>query len=542
MSATNSDHRIRRILIVGGGTAGWLSAAYLRRALSPDTEITLVESSDVPPIGVGEATIPTLRFTFDFLGLDEAEWMRECNASYKMAIKFENWLHGQGEHYYHTFTNRSTTKADVLINPWGRPYFPDVGLGISPMHYWLAKKLAGEEVEPYAYACLPSTLLCEKKLAPRCPDHPELDRLSAYHFDAGLVAKYLARVAKERGVHHVIGHVADAEQAAEDGSITAVTTKDGRRLEADLFIDCSGFRSLLIEQTLKEPFLSDAQHLLVDSAIAIPSENHPERDGLNSYTIASAQRAGWTWDIPLFHRNGTGYVYSSQFIDGEAAEQELREFLGPRAAGASARHLRLRVGKMRNLWVKNCIAIGLSGSFLEPLESTSIFMTEYQLAQLVTFFPDKRFAPSRVRAYNDVLNDMYNDIRDFIVLHYVLSKRRDTPFWVEATRDSCLTDSLRERLEFFRENMPIHERQSLPLFKTISYAQILAGMDCLPEFSTPLLAHVDRDLGERALLALRQERNRALESLPSHYDYLKSVHDGTIKIGGTRGRSRRLAP
>lgn len=518
-----SEHRIRRILIVGGGTAGWLSAAYLQRALAKDTEITVVESTDVPTIGVGEATIPTLRYTFDFLGLDEAEWMRECNASFKMGIKFVDWLKGEGEHYFHTFNARGPAQAESLINPWGRPYFPEIGNGFDPMHYWLKKKLAVEAVEPYAMACLPSTALCEQQRAPRSAEHPEAERVSAYHFDAGLVAQYLANVAKTRGVTHVIGHVENIEQA-ENGFVSALTLRDGRRLEADLFIDCSGFRSVLVGGALQEPFESDAKHLLVDSAVAIPCEHNPELDGLNPFSTVTAQRAGWTWDIPLYHRRGTGYVYSGNHIDQETAERELRAFLGPAGEAGQARHLRLRVGKRRNLWVKNCVAIGLSGSFLEPLESTSIFMTEYQLAQLLTFFPDTRFAEARVRQYNQVLNDMYADIRDFIVLHYVLSKRRDTPFWVDATQPDVLTESLRVLLDGARENLPVHQRFASSLFRPINYAQILAGMDYLPTVSSPILEHMDPRWGEQALQRLRDERHAALELLPGHYEYLRSFH------------------
>ncbi len=518
-----TEGRIRKILIVGGGTAGWLSAAYLQRALSPDTEITLVESPEVPTIGVGEATIPTLRFTFDFLGLEEAEWMPACNASFKMAIKFVNWLHGEGEHYYHTFTNRSTERVDTLINPWGRPYFPDLGRGLSPMHYWVEKKLRGDSVEPYALACIPGTDVCDHKKAPRCPERPELTQPSAYHFDASYVARYLSKVAQERGVRRVPGHVESVEKA-EDGSLSAVVLRDGRRLEAEMFIDCTGFRSLLIGQALQEPFESDSDHLLIDNAVAINCPHDAPREGLNSFTTATAQSAGWTWDIPLYHRSGTGYVYSSKFIDKDAAERELREFLGPRHEGIEARHIKLRVGKRRNLWVKNCVAMGLAGSFLEPLESTSIFMTEYQLANLITFFPDKRFADARIRAYNKIIRATYEDVRDFIVLHYVLSKRRDTPFWVEATRDEVIPDSLRERLEFFRESVPVVDEIPVPVFRAPNYAQVLAGMDYLPGHSSPLLAHFDDEHGERMLQNVRKEREEALAAMPGHYEYLQQLH------------------
>ena len=433
------------------------------------------------------------------------------------------WLDGKGEHYFHTFTNRNTSRPDTLINPWGKPYFPEFGAGLSPMHHWLTKKLRGESIDTFARECLPSTMVCEAKKAPRCPNRPELDRLAAYHFDAALVARYLSSVAQQRGVERVAGHVERVERA-ESGLIEAVSLRDGRRLEADLFIDCSGFRSLLLGQALEEPFVSDAKHLLVDAAVAIPCSHDPERDGLASYTTSTAHSAGWSWDIPLYHRNGTGYVYSSQFLDSEAAERELRTFLGSRSEGGSARHLKLRIGKMRNLWVENCIGMGLAGSFLEPLESTSIFMTEYQLAQLINLFPDKRFSKPRIRAYNLVTQEMYDDIRDFIVMHYVLSRRRDTPFWVEATRDEVMPDSLRTRLEFFRESVPVNERLPVALFKTLSFAQILAGMDHLPGFPTPLSAHFDERHGEAALQRLRAERDDAVAGLPDHYGYLKSLH------------------
>lgn len=519
---STAERRIRKIVIVGGGTAGWLSAAYLNRALSVETDITVVESSAARPIGVGEASLPTLRHTFDFLGMKEKDWMPACNATYKMAIRFDGWLEGNGERYYHSFVERSHGVEDSLIRPYERPFFPEVGQGFSLAHYWLKKKLAGEPVGQYADLCLSGPALCDANKSPRLAERPDLSQPYAYHVDAGLVADYLKQLACSRGVRHVLGHV-DAVNKAQDGSVQSVTMRNGQTLQGDLFIDCSGFRSLLLGEALQEPLVSDSQALLCDSAVTISADNCPERRGIRPYTIATAQRSGWSWDVPLFHRNGTGYVYSSDFVEADEAEAELRAFLGPRAQSRDAQHIKMRVGKRRDVWVKNCVAVGLSGSFLEPLESTSIFMSEFQLAQLITFFPDREFSPARRLAYNQVIQNVYEDMRDFIVLHYVLSKRRDTAFWRAATTQERISISLRERLELYNENLPVHEQLSIPVFRNTSFTQVLAGMNRLPSASYPILDHCEPVCAQQALQRAAAKTAAALAGLPDHYTQLVAM-------------------
>jgi tryptophan halogenase len=291
-----------------------------------------------------------------------------------------------------------------------------------------------------------------------------------------------------------------------------------------MFIDCSGFRGLLINGALEEPFMSDAKYLACDAAVALPAANMPERDGILPYTTATALSAGWSWRVPLFHRFGCGYVYSSDHLDASAAEQELRDLLGP-TAGETANHLRMRVGRCRRSWVNNCVAIGLSSCFLEPLESTAIFLVEYQLAQLVNLFPSRRFAPARIHRYNETLNDMYDHLRDFIVMHYCTTTRNDTPFWRRIRDDMPIPDSLATTLEEYRAGVMPQDRLRFRLFRSRSYAAILSGMGVYPEYGPPILDHAPVAAGD-ALLAEIAERTAALLArLPTHYDYVRGLHE-----------------
>ncbi len=510
--------RIKSIVILGGGTAGWLSAAYLNRALSDDTTITLIESSAIPTVGVGEATIPTLRTTMDFLGLSEDVWMPKCNATFKTAIRFNGWLDAKEPNagFYHPFGDR----PDQFVAPWDKPHFPVVDPGFAMYHHWLARKLRGETTKPMTYECHPTAALCDAYKSPRHANSDVHQIRSAYHVDAGLMAAMLREVAKERGVQHVIDTVDDVV-LAENGNVDYLQTTKGLKLEAQLFIDCSGFRGRIINEALGETFISDAPALKCDTAVAIQSKADPERDGIRPYTLSTAIKHGWVWDVPLMHRSGCGYVYSSECISRDEAEAELRAFLGPRSDEMPARHLKMRIGRNKRAWVKNCIAIGLSSCFLEPLESTGIFLTEYQLGSLLPVFPSANMEDVLRRRYNAMIEDVYLELRDFIVLHYATTHRDDSSFWKMVRNETVVPDTLREKLELFDVCLPILDGLKFTVFKGQSYACILDGMGRIPSQPYPILEHVD--VGTTAVEAVQQRTEKLLAELPDHYACLREM-------------------
>jgi tryptophan halogenase len=525
MRAMNGNkNRIESIVIVGGGTAGWLSAAYLNRALGPGVKITVVESPTIQRIGVGEATVSTLRYTMAFLGLADEDWMPHCNATYKTAIRFADWNRPPTEgappdHYDHPFFER----REDLVKPFGMGYFPERGEGISICHYWHARHLAGDR-EPFASACFSGPAICDARLSPREIGSRDYALFTAYHLDAFLVGDFLRDLSVARGVEHVRDDVIDVT-LDECGFIASVSTRGGRTIEGQLFLDCTGFRGLLINGALKVPFVSEGRSLLCDSAVAMPAAHHPPERGLAPFTTSTARGAGWIWEIPLYHRYGTGYVYSSRFESPEGAERELRTFLGGRADDSPANHLNMRVGRNARMWEKNCVAVGLSGCFVEPLESTTIFLIEYTLANLVTYFPDKRFAAPRAEQFNRTMQDMFEEIRDFIILHYVLANRRETPFWKAVHEETLIPDSLKEKLAYLGECLPMLDHFSNFVFRERSYTCVLAGLGKLPPSPLPLLAHLDPRLGEERFAEARRKTADLVSRLPGHREYLSWMYE-----------------
>ncbi len=522
------DTHIRKILIVGGGTSGWLSAAYLQRALGATVEITLVESKRIGRVGVGEATIPTLRATMDFLGYPDELWMPRVGATYKAAIRFVSWSQNPNprvsDSYWHPFISR----PEPFARPYEKPFFPEIGQGVSLLQYGLKRRLDGS-TQSIAEMLTPTPALCMAKRSPRHPSDESLSEVWAYHIDAHRFADFLEEKTKERGVRHIVDDVVDAD-CNENGSLRSVRTSGGLRLEADLFLDCTGFRGMLINRTLEEPFISDGNKLLCDSAVAIPCESDPARDGLEPFTTATALDHGWTWNIPLLHRTGCGYVYSRQFTSPGKAEEELRAHLGHRAGDTSPLHLRMRVGYTQNAWVKNCIAIGLSASFIEPLESTGIFLTEHALAALISLFPDRRFDAATTRKYNAMVRDMYEEARDFVMLHYLVSRRDDTEFWKASREAIDIPDTLGEKLAFFQTRLPTLDVLKVTIFRDFNYTCILDGNHKLPPTPHPLLRHIGDSAGERALTTIQQRTNSLLEHLPTHYDYLTQMANSPDSI------------
>jgi flavin-dependent dehydrogenase len=511
---------IRSVLVVGGGTAGWLSAAYLHRALGKNVTVTLVESPNIPRIGVGEATVSTLKNTMAFLGFDESDWMPHVGATYKTAVRFEQWNRpvSEGrEHFYHPFFEH---RQEPMVHPLPT-WLLEVGDGISLMHYWHARKLAGDPT-PYAYAVFPGPAICDARKAPYFDGASDWAIPTAYHLDAHKFAAFMTAKIVERGVRHLRDDVTTVRRDSA-GFIAGIVTKDHGELTADLYIDCTGFRSVLLGKTLEEPFDSAATYLWNDSAVAMRPKNAP--GDLEPYTLARASDAGWMWNIPLYHRSGTGYVYSSRYKSKDEAEREIRGYLGDRADEETpANHLKFTPGRYRRAWVKNCVAIGLAANFIEPLESTTIFLIEYALGNLLSLLPDRGFDAARAQRYNRIVGQMFDEVRDFIVLHFVLSKRRDTPYWRDLCETRAVPDSLAEHLEFFRASMPLGERFRNFVFRERSYACLMSGLGHLPSSPHPLLAHVGDEEANAAFAEMAERSKDLAARLPGHRAYLERAY------------------
>jgi hypothetical protein len=514
MTAPANSAPLRKILIVGGGTAGWFSAAFLSRLLASaaDTacEISLIEASDIPTVGVGEATIPPILQLFNRLGLSEADFMRASQATFKLGIKYAGWTHeGADSYFYHPFFIGGTSRLLDFSN------------------LWLWKRLNGQATTAYADACHVATLFAENHRAPKLAASTgyQAPVSYAYHLDAGLVADYLKRCFRGK-IRHIVDTVTEVV-TAEDGSISHLVTGAHGRLYADLFLDCSGFRGLLINETLREPFVPYRDCLLNDRALAaqVPYPDEPRRP---PYTTARAMSSGWSWDIPLFHRRGVGYVYCSDFISDGQAEEEFRRHLGAPGEGVELRRIRMRVGRHRNLWVKNCVAVGLAGGFIEPLESTGLDLIQKGLATLLHCFPDKSFNAALAGVYNETMTRYYDQIRDFIALHFCVTTRRDTPYWRACAEDLELSDSLRQLMAVWREaNGKIYLSRPGTFgeyFGPLSYYCILIGMGYLPEEGPSLYGVADSTSLERDWAAEGAKARQFLGLLPDHDRYLAELH------------------
>ncbi|WP_369228741.1 tryptophan halogenase family protein (plasmid) [Streptomyces sp. R39] len=509
-----------------------MTASYLGRALGPTVRITVLEAPAVPKIGVGEATIPNLqKVFFDFLGLSEEEWMPECNASFKMGIRFINWRTpgaGQAEARPHG------TRRDHFDHLFGLLPSHD-GLPLS--HYWTHRRLGGATDEPFDYACYSQPAIFDRKLSPRYLDGTRWASY-AWHFDANLVADFLRRFAVEKqGAVHIEDRFTEAE-VNQRGHITAVTTETGRRLEADLFVDCSGFRGLLINQVMKEPFLDMSDHLLNDRAVATQVPHDDEAYGVEPYTSAIAMSSGWTWKIPMLGRFGTGYVYSSRFASQDEATEEFCRMWGLDPETQPLNHIKFRVGRNRRAWVKNVVGIGLSSCFVEPLESTGIYFVYAALYQLAKHFPDKRFDPVLIDRFNREVETMFDDTRDFIQAHFSFAPRNDTAFW-QACKELELADDFKAKVAQYKAglgvNLPItdeanyygnFEAEFRNFWSNANYYCVFTGLDVLPDHTMPVLSHRPASLEsvEEVFADVGRRRDELLKTLPSTHDYLRRLH------------------
>lgn len=506
-----SNAPVEKIVIVGGGTSGWMSAAFLSSLLGATSNgdrkvnITLIESPKTNRIGVGESTVPSLRNTMSYMNVSEEDWMQKCNATFKLGIKFENWSHANSldsnNFFWHPFEDIQSTG----------------GVGLE--YFWLKRKIL-ENKEPLAYACALAPSLCDQKKSPKTQNGESTlaNYGYAYHLDSTLFSDYLEKLSIQRGVVHIVDHVKDVS-LRKDGCIDFLSTEANGDIHGDLFIDCTGFQRLLIQKALNETFISFSDCLICDSAVAlqIPYDSTKGRV-IEPFTTSTALKSGWKWDVPLRDRRGVGYVFSRQFISWDQAETELRESVGFKEQDIAVKRVKFEPGRMNNIWVKNCLAIGLASGFVEPLEATGIYLVEAALKSLIDYFPDKSFEPKTLEKYNSTMATLYSNIRDFITLHYCLTKRDDTSFWSHNRYGLTIPDSLASRLDLWSRFLPSANDldAGLLLFDERSYLYILAGMDYLPEQGVPILNLLDDTAGKKAFLSVKNQIKLASRLLPAH--------------------------
>lgn len=485
----------KRIVVVGGGAAGWMTATALATALEGGATIELVESEEIGIVGVGEATFPSIRNFHRLLGIDEAEFLRATNGSYKLGIQFCDWRAG-GESYFHTFGDFGDLGGSHAV--WGQ-YHRLGGAGLGSL---------GEQ-------CLPSVMAGQGRFV--VPG--EADRYDyAYHFDAALYAAFLRKLGERRGVRRTEGRIVDVARRA-DGGVDRLTLADGRVVAGDLYIDCSGFASLLLGRTLGEPFVDFSHWLPVDRAWACPTERIGAE--LTPYTRATALEAGWAWRIPLQSRTGNGHVFASRYIDEDRARAQLLQQLdGP--ALAEPRLLRFQTGHRARAWVHNVIALGLAGGFLEPLESTSIFLVQTALGRLIELLLSAAPLSERVvDDYNGQVGRQFARVRDFIILHYCLSARRDSALW-RAMTTMELPETLAFKLHAWRQAGALHQ-YDLEGFDATSWLAIHAGMGHWPERADPSLGDIERAVALQGLRWRRECIASAVAAMPKHDAYLRGV-------------------
>lgn len=490
--------QMQRILIAGGGSAGWMTAAMFARLFKGLYAITLVESDEIGTVGVGEATIPAIKMFNDLLGLDENAFLRRTQGSFKLGIQFNDWLR-PGSSYIHGF---GPIGQDL---EWLRCH-----------HYWLRLRAEGRAVPFDRYSINCSAALANRFMRPRLdmPKSPIGQIAYAFHFDAGLYAEYLAEYAQARGVERREGRIVDVAVDGDSGFLKSVTLADGSTLEADLFIDCSGFRGLLIEQVLRAGYEDWSHWLPCDRAIAVPSARSPD---FTPYTRSSARPAGWQWRIPLQHRTGNGHVYASRYMDDATAEAILLDHLDASAAG-EPRRLRFLPGRRRAAWVKNCVAIGLSAGFLEPLESTGLHLIQSGILRLVRLLPDAGFDPANIAEFNRQTQFEFERIRDFIILHYKATERDDTPFW-RHVRTMDVPETLARKMALFAANGRVF-REDDELFTEESWIQVLIGQGVIPRAPDPLVDVTPLPEIERYLANIADVIERCIAVMPSHADFV----------------------
>lgn len=493
------DLNIKEIVVVGGGTAGWMAAAAFS-VLMRDSQvrIRLIESDEIGTVGVGEATIPHIRYFNKLVGLDEKEYLRRTNATFKLGIEFVNW--GQlGDRYFHPF-------SPFGVNMDGIPFH----------HFWLRhiRKAGAAAIDDYNLQVLASKVNKFSHPQPEARGSPLASVEYAYQFDASLYGKYMREVAESRGVQRIEGKVVDVKQRAEDGFLESLKLESGEEVSGEFFIDCSGFRGLLIEQTLKSGYDDWSRYLPVDRAVAQACESSGP---LTPFTRATAHESGWQWRIPLQNRLGNGHVYCSQFISDDEACAKLQSGLDGEPI-SDPRFLRFKTGIRKKPWNKNVVALGLASGFLEPLESTSIHLIQTAIARLMTNFPDKCFNERDIEYYNERTLAEFEQVRDFLILHYCATQRTDSPFW-NYVRTMEIPDTLRQRIDIYRENGRLY-RHDNELFGEHSWFAVFEGQNVRPKRYHPIVNHLSDQILDQRMAEIRRAMHKCLEQFEDHEQYL----------------------
>ena len=496
-----TEQRINKVVIVGGGTAGWITAAVLARLLGKTLNITLIESDAIGTVGVGEATIPPILTLNKALGIDQLEFMTQTKATIKLGIEFENWRK-PGHRYMHAF------------GKLGRDY-PFCGFE----QLWLRGLREGCSTDFWDYSLNYQAAKQGKfALLESIPKTDMQGIIYAYHFDAGLYANFLRELSIKAGVQRIEGKIEQVHQHPDSGFIQSLKLADGQTVDGDLFIDCSGFRGLLIKQTLGVDYEDWSNWLLNDSALAVQSEaTRP----IKPYTQSIAHQAGWRWRIPLTHRTGNGVVFSSDFMQADDAEQILRTQVDGDLLG-EPRMIKFTTGKRRQAWHKNCVAIGLSSGFLEPLESTSIHMIQTAAIRLLKLFPHTGIKDAEVAEYNRQTNDEIDHIRDFIILHYHATERDDSDYWRHC-RSMPIPDSLQHKIELFRQTGKV-STPTEHLFSDVAWQQVMIGQGIEPQGYHPLADAMSSEQLVEYHRNIKSIINQVVDKLPKHQDFLEAVH------------------
>lgn len=498
-----NTNNIKNVVIVGGGTAGWMAAAALSKSLNANINICLVESQEIGTVGVGEATIPHIKFFNHLVGLDESTFIKETSATYKLGIEFVNW----------------GKLGDSYVHPFG-PYGVDMQ-GVHFHHTWLRQKQMGT-AKPIHEFSLPGMAAKAGKFQHPRPDLKSSPLSSidyAYQFDAALYAKALRNLSEQRNVTRIEGKIVSVKQNIESGNIESLELDNGKVVDGEFFIDCSGFKGLLIEKTLQTGYEDWSHYLPCDRAVARLSKR---LEKVPAYTRATAKEAGWQWRIPLQSRTGNGYVYCSKYISDEEAVASLNKDIDTETI-SQPKFLRFQTGIRKKTWHKNVVALGLAAGFLEPLESTSIHLIQTAIARLLTNWPDLSFNTHDTEFFNRKTQDEYEKIRDFLILHYHATERSDSPFW-EYCRTMEIPETLRKRIDIYKENARLY-REDIELFTPVSWFALFNGQNIEPKRYHPLADSLDDDKLEKRMAELYRATQRCLEVMPSHETYLKDMYN-----------------
>jgi hypothetical protein len=484
-TAQSTSPKKLNMVILGGGTAGWMTANLMaKKWQNHPVSITLIESLSLGVIGVGEGSTPQLKSFFDKIGVTEQEWMPQCNATYKNGILFNGWSTRVGfESYFHPFTSlidAHTAPAFVYNNQYRRKGF---NVDCHPDRFFLSAQLAKQQKSAVGEYNFP------------------FDIGYGYHFDAILLGKFLGKVAQKKGVKHILAQV-DEVNVNDAGDIQSLTLDNGEVIAGDFFVDCSGFNSLLLQKTLKVPFISFKDNLFNDSAVTISvARDENAQQGLNSQTIATAMKSGWAWDIPLTNRTGNGYVYSSEHCTGEQAELELREKLSLVDEAVDVRHLKMKVGRVKQHWHKNCVAIGLSQGFIEPLEATALHFVQESIEGFIDDFSLGQYSNIYQDRFNEKMNHRFDGIRDYIVAHYRLSSRDDTEYWRKNSINPNISNNLKKIVQCWVAGDDLNKALIQPgmvsFYPPVSWHAMLAGYGIFPELSQD--KRLAEKFGEQAL-------------------------------------------